>query len=158
METPPRRVQGKYAGGVRTGTARRERLRLLRVAVDPEPAGRGPFDAPIGSLSPKHARAVIDGERSTLPVERAREELWYRDDGGRIRAALTDSNHLELRLEVGPARHDLELVRIPKGRDEHPYFGRWEYGKHACVLSPKGAGVIVGGADTRTLVTMRVRN
>jgi len=128
------------------GEVRRNRLRLLRAADAPG----GPFDPPVWSVSPRHLRHVGEGGRAVVSLDAAREELWVRGDGERVRAVIDEAGKLALRVPRDGSR-DVEVehrfVYIPTGRrpDEGVarYFGRWEYGRDSVVLSERGAGVIL---------------
>ena len=105
-----------------TDDVRRGRLRLLQVA-----AGQGgPFDPPLLSLSPHHMRRVDAMDHGTVtPLDGAREELWVRGEGVRLRGTIDDAGKLDLRIEragAEPAR--LRLIRIPTGRDPTEGAGR----------------------------------
>jgi len=127
------------------GEVRRGRLRLMRAADAPG----GAFDPPVWSVSPRCLRRVAaGGERHEIALEAAREELWVRGEGARVRAVMDDAGKLALRLErTGEDDEARHLVRIPTGREAAEgasrYFGRWEYGKDSLVLSERGAGILL---------------
>lgn len=123
---------------------RRSRLRLLR------PAGveGGPWDPPLFSVSPRSLRRIDAEGRTTTPITAAREELWARGEGLRLRVTLDEADKLRLRIErdAGDPIVLERLMRIPGARSAaHPYLGRWEYAKHRVVITPKGAGAIAEG-------------
>ncbi len=127
------------------GDVRRARLRLMRLATTPG----GPFDPPLLSVSGRHLRHIDAQDRPRVVcLTGAREELWVRGEGVLFRATLDAAGKLLLRVSrAGQADVQKRLVRIPLGRrgtdGASRYYGRWEYGQDAAVLSPKGAGVIL---------------
>ncbi|MEZ4340195.1 MAG: hypothetical protein R3B82_26530 [Sandaracinaceae bacterium] len=129
---------------------RRSRLRLLR------PAGveGGAWDPPVLSVSPRFLRRVDADGRTTTALTIAREELWARGDGLRLRATIDEADKLRVVIERDGAEPIVleRLVRIPGARSAtNPYLGRWEYAKHRVVITPKGAGAIAATGDPSTL-------
>lgn len=130
---------------LRRGDVRRDRLRLLKPAA----SKGGPFDPPLLSLSPRHLRRVdAEGGRYVTKLTGTREECWVRGDGARVRAAIDQEGKLQVLVErAGEEDVTKRLVWIPTREPESEgisrYYGRWEHGKDACVLSPEGAGVIL---------------